>query len=168
MIELETERLILRQWRPEDFESYARCYEDEEMARFIGGASSHHQSWRRMASLVGHWVLRGYGYWAVVEKQGGAFAGCVGLWYPEGWPERELGYWLTRETQGKGYATEAGRESIRFAYRVLGVDTLVSYIHPDNHTSKVVAERLGGRFEGTVELLTYGPHEVYRYPDPGA
>lgn len=166
MREVETERLLLRQWRESDFEPYAEYYSDEEMARFVGGPCDRPAAWRRMASLIGHWELRGYGYWAVEEKVSGNFVGAVGLWFPEGWPELELGYWLTRETQGKGYATEAGATARDRAWEVLGAESLVSYIHPDNQPSKRVAERLGARSERVIELLDYGSLEVFRYPKP--
>lgn len=166
MVELETQRLLLRPWQAKDFEAYAAYYADEEMARYVGGTCTREQAWRRMATLIGHWALCGYGYWAVEEKQTGRFVGSVGLWRSDGWPELELGYWLTRAMQGKGYATEAALEARRYAFDVLGVDTLVSYIHPENEPSKRLAERLGARYEATIELLNYGRHCVFRHPKP--
>ena len=163
MIERETQRLFLRQLQERDFETVAEFYADEETARYTGGVATRDQAWRRMASLIGHWILRGYGYWAVEEKKTGHLAGCVGLWRSEGWPELELGYWLVRGMQGKGYAIEAGAEAKSFAFEVLGAKSLVSYIHPDNEPSKRVAERLGARFENVIELLSFGPHCIYRY-----
>lgn len=165
--ELETERLLLRGWRSEDFESFAAFYADEATARFVGGVEDRSQAWRRLAAIVGHWALRGYGTWAVEERSSGRFAGGVGLWRPEGWPELELGYWLVAEAHGKGYATEAGAAARDYAFDRLGAETLVSYIRPDNEPSKRVAERLGARFEEVIELATFGPHCVYRYARPG-
>ena len=166
MTQLETERLLLRHWTEADFEAYAAYYADPELARFIGGVCDRPTAWRRLAAEVGHWTLRGYGFWAVEEKATGELVGSVGLWRPEGWPELELGYWLMPAGQGKGYATEAGLKSREYAYEVLGARTLVSYIHPDNEASKRVAERMGARHEETIELLEFGPHCVYRHPDP--
>ena len=163
---LETERLILRQLQEKDFEIFAAHYADEAMAKYIGGLNNRDQAWRRMAMHIGHWKLRGFGYWAVEEKSSGCFVGSVGLWRSEGWPELELGYWVTRDAHGKGYATEAARAARRHAYNVLGAETLVSYIHPDNEPSKRVAERLGARQEKTIDLLDHGPHCVYRHPKP--
>ena len=119
-----------------------------------------------MAASIGHWVLRGYGYWAVEEKDTGSFVGSAGLWYPEGWPEIELGYWLMPEMRGKGYATEAALAAHEVAFNTLHVESLVSYIHPENEPSKKLAERMGARAEATIELLDYGPHIVYRHPRP--
>lgn len=165
-MERETERLLLRQWSADDFEAFADYYSQEETARYVGGVSDRDQAWRRFASLIGHWSLRGYGYWAVEEKETGRFVGCVGLWRSAGWPELELGYWVVPEMQGKGYASEAGAEARDFAFEVLGAESLVSYIDPGNEPSKRVAEKLGARFEKLIELLSHGPHCVYRYPRP--
>ena len=161
--ELETDRLRLRQWREDDIESVAAILADEQSARFLGGICSRDQAWRRMATLVGHWTLRGFGYWAVEVKQTAAFVGGVGLWFPDGWPELELGYWLMPEMQGKGYATEAALAARNYAFEVLEAETIVSYIDPNNEASKRLAERMGAVAEKTIKLLDYGPHVVYRH-----
>lgn len=162
-IELETERLWLRQWRAEDFDRFFEFYQNEPMSRYVGGLGTKEQAWRRLAMTIGHWSLRGFGYWAVEEKASRRLAGCVGLWHSATWPEIELGYWLMPDMHGKGYAREAGRKSLEFGFGELRCTTLVSYIHPDNEPSKRVAESLGGRFEGIHPLLDLGPHCIYRY-----
>ena len=166
MITVETERLILRPWKNEDFEDYAAYFADADLARFVGGQMDRPKAWRLMACIIGHRVLRGYGFWATEEKETGDFTGCVGLWFPEGWPEPEMGYWLMPQKWGKGYATEAGAASRDYAYQKLGFTTLVSYIDPANEASKAVARRLGAHLEKTIPLLDCGPHEVYRHPGP--
>ncbi len=168
MTVLETDHLLLRHWQLRDFDAYASYYGDEELAKYIGGPCDRNQAWRRMAAELGHWTLRGFGYWALEEKATGELAGCTGLWFPEGWPELELGYWLMPNARGKGYATEAALRALKYAYEVLGAKTLVSYIHPENGPSKQVAERIGASHETTIELLDFGPHCVYRYPKPPA
>jgi RimJ/RimL family protein N-acetyltransferase len=166
MVEQETDRLLLRQWRAEDFEIYAAYFADENTAKYVGGVTDREQAWRRLASYIGHWELMGFGYWAVEEKKSRAFVGAVGLWFSDGWPELELGYWLMPTMYGKGYATEAGIKSRDYAWEVVCATSLVSYIHPENVPSKKVAARLGATFEKTIELLEHGPHCVYRYPKP--
>jgi len=167
MMELETERLRLCRWEEKHFEPYAAYYADEDMAQWVGGLMGRERAWRHLATVIGHWTLRGFGYWAVEEKKTGMFTGCVGLWFSEGWPEIELGYWITREMQGKGYATESSARCRDYGFEALGLDTLVSYVHPENEPSKRVVERLGGKYEKTIELLDLGPHQVYRYLKPG-
>lgn len=162
----ETERLVLRRPEEKDFEPYEQYYSDPQLAKYVGGVADRDGAWRRLAALIGHWELRGYGYWAVEEKASGLFGGCVGLWRSAGWPELELGYWLVPAMFGKGYATEAGAEARDFAFEEVAADSLVSYIDPANDPSKRVAERLGARFDGEIELLSHGRHCVYRYPRP--
>jgi len=163
MIEIESERLRMRAWRNADYPFFVDYFADEEMAEFLGGTRTREESWRTMAAYIGHWHLNGFGYWAVEEKDTQDFVGGVGLWKSPNWPELELGYWILRTMHGKGYATEAAVRAKEFAFNELKVDTLVSYIDLENEASKRVAERLGGIYEKTIELLNFGPHLVYRY-----
>src|SRR5215510_5649825 len=116
-LQLETERLILRQWRLEDFEPYAELCSDAEVMRFLGGkVLSRADAWRHMAFMVGHWQLLGYGPFAVEEKSSGKFIGRIGFLNPEGWPAFELGWTLSRSAWGKGYATEGARRCLEYAF----------------------------------------------------
>jgi RimJ/RimL family protein N-acetyltransferase len=160
---IETDRLRLREWSESDFDPFAAFCADAELARFVGGACARDDAWRRLAAIVGHWTLRGYGYWALEEKASGKLVGWCGLWCPEGWPEPEVGWSLLKAAHGKGYATEAARRSREHAYRSLGWTTLISFIHPQNRASVRVAERLGARLESTV-ILRGSEVEVFRHP----
>ena len=153
-VTLETERLILRMWREEDLEPYARICADAEVMRFLGGKTFNlTESWRHMALLIGHWHLRGYGHWAIEEKASGTFLGRVGFLNPPGWPGFELGWTLGREFWGKGYATEGARRALAYAFTELDKDHVISCIHRDNAPSIRVAERLGEKLEGESEIL---------------
>ena len=163
MPELETERLILRLWSEHDFDQFAKFYSDETNAKYVGGKKSLDQAWRHFALNIGHWQLKGFGYWAVDEKISGSFVGSVGLWQSAGWPEMELGYWLLNEYQGKGYALEAAIRCKEFAEQAVNAKSLVSYIDPDNGPSIKLAEALGANYEETITLLEHGPHGVYRH-----
>lgn len=163
MDELETERLVLRLWKDSDFDQFAKYYADETNAKYVGGQKDLDEAWRHFALHIGHWNLKGFGYWAVDEKASGNFVGCVGLWQSAGWPELELGYWLLNEYQGKGYAREAALKSKEYAINILKAPALVSYIDPTNTPSIKLAKSLGAKYEKTIELLKYGPHCVYRH-----
>jgi len=158
---LDTPRLQLRPWTLADAAPFARFYADATQARFVGGQKDEEMAWRHLALLVGHWQLKGYGYWAVEERASGLLAGCVGLWQSPAWPEMELGYWIMPEHQGQGFAVEAGRASIDFARTVLQAPSLVSYIDPANQASIRVASALGAHCAGLIELASFGPHAVY-------
>lgn len=153
-VQLETERLLLRQWREDDFEPYAQLCADEDVMRYLGGkVFTRAEAWRHMAFLIGHWHLRGYGHFAVEEKATGRFVGRIGFLNPEGWPGFEIGWTLGRESWGKGYATEGARRALEYAFNELDKDHVISLIHPENHASMRVAERLGEKREGTAEVF---------------
>jgi RimJ/RimL family protein N-acetyltransferase len=138
---LTTERLTLRGWREEDRAAYAAMTADPEVMRFMGGPLGEDAAWREIALFAGHWELRGHGLWAVERE--GALIGRVGLWRPHGWPGLEVGWLLARGAWGHGYATEAARASVEYAWRTYDVERLISLIAPDNHPSARVAQRLG-------------------------
>ena len=160
-VTLETERLILRMFREEDFEAYAKLTADPKVMQFIGGKTLDRlEAWRSMAFFIGHWHLRGYGQWAVVEKTSGNFLGRIGFMNPATWPAFELGWTLAREYWGRGYATEGARRCLEYGFKELNRPHIISLIHPDNQPSIRVAERLGEKVEGKTQLLG---HEVLIY-----
>lgn len=164
---LETERLILRAFCEEtDFEAYASFYASDR-TRYYGGPLDRQGAWRAAAAMMGHWIIRGYGNWAVEEKATGDFCGLVGLWYPEGWPEAEVGWSMIEEKGGKGFATEAAIRARDYAYDTLGWDRLVSCIDPDNASSIRLAERLGATLDYEAQHPTRDRFLVYAHPAPG-
>ncbi len=155
MTTLETPRLILRLFREADLDAYADMCGDPEVMRYIaaGQPLSRAESWRSMATMLGHWQLRGYGLWAVEERASGEMVGRIGCWNPEGWPGLEVGWMLRRRYWGRGFATEGARASLDYAFGVLGCEHVISLIRPENAASIRVAERLGERLEGRTELM---------------
>ena len=148
-LRIETERLVMRDWREADVEALAEIGADEEASRFLGGPMTRAESWRRMAYFTGHKALRGYGFLALEVKATGACVGWCGHYFPEEWPDREIGYTLLKSARGKGYATEAAGRALRHAYDELGWKTAISYIAMNNSASIAVAQRLGATLEST-------------------
>jgi len=153
---VETKRLILRGWRESDYPPFATMMADAEVTRFIGGVQSPNDAWRTMATIIGHWHLRGHGYWAVERKEDSAFIGRIGLIRPEGWPGMEVAYALACPYWGQGYATEAALASLDYGFRNYPVTTLISLIHAENHPSRRIAERLGETKGTTFEIVVFG------------
>ncbi|KAF0676920.1 GNAT family N-acetyltransferase [Profundibacterium mesophilum] len=120
---------------------------DAERSRFAGGPIPAHRIWRHVATNLGHWALRGYGFWAL-ELHDGTHVGMAGLWHPGEWPEAEIGYNLYDGFGGKGYATEAAVAARAHAFDKLGFERIASFIHPDNIASQAVARRIGGTRSG--------------------
>ena len=149
---LQTERLTLR--RPEacDFDAWAAFCADPDTMRFLGGAQNRATAWRTMCTMAGAWDVRGFSMFSVIERASGRWIGRIGPWQPEGWPGTEVGWGLAAEFAGKGYALEAARAAMDYAFDTLGWDAAIHTIHPDNAASIALAERLGSTNGGRVTL----------------
>lgn len=164
--ELETERLLLRQWREEDLEPYARMCADGEVMRHIGdGAPLTREGAQAQISHFGSWWKEhGIGPWAAEEKATGAFLGFVGLARQDDWPEgdhkTEVGWRLDRRFWGRGLATEGALASLRYGFGELGLERIICIVQPANAASRKVAEKAGLAVRGTTrwrgnEVLWY-------------
>jgi RimJ/RimL family protein N-acetyltransferase len=153
--ELGTERLVMRGFREEDLDALAEISADSEVTRWVGDPEglSREETWRRMAYFIGHWELRGFGQWALFERDSGQLVGRAGLLQPEGWPGLEVGWLMARPHWGRGYAPEAGRATLDWARDALGAEHVISLIEPHNERSARVAEKLGMKLEGHTEIL---------------
>ena len=162
---LTTERLTLRAPRLDDFEPFAAFYAGPRSG-FVGGPLTRERAWRVLAQEAGHWHLMGFGRWIVTETPSGRPVGVVGLWHPEGFPERELGWDLFDGFEGRGYATEAARVARSHAYETLGWTTLISLVAEGNDASAAVARRLGAIEDGVFTHEVFGPARIFRHPSP--
>lgn len=158
---LASERLILRPFRASDFEPMAAFFADPASA-YYGGPAPRDEAWRKFAVYSGHWLLRGYGPWALEDRATGDYVGLSGLWYPEGWAEPEITWALVPGAHGKGYATEAARRALRAAYEDFGWTTAVSVVSVHNTASQAVAQRLGATLEREIGYR-HGPAYLYRH-----
>lgn len=145
---IETQRLILRQPRIEDFDRYAEMLGDEETARYIGGSLPRAAAWRRFLQMPGAWMIQGFAMFSIEEKATGRYLGQLGPWRPEGWPGNEVGWTFHRDAWGNGYATEAGIAALDWAFTRLGWDDVIHCIDPGNAPSQRVAQRLGSSNRG--------------------
>ena len=162
---LETERLIMREIRPSDFEPFAEFYASDA-ARFVGGPTDRIAAWRQLSVFVGSWGLRGFGEFVLEYKETGQTAGLVGPWFPEGWPEPEISWIVLPEFQGQGFGFEAANRALKFSYQDLGWTTAISSIEADNVGSIKLAKKLGAKYEGETETKPFGMIGFYRHLPP--
>lgn len=143
MSRIETPRLVLRQPDTRDVDSLIRFY-CSQRSSMAGGHVSQAQAVLRAYALLGHWLHRGYGLFAITLKPDEDTAvGMAGPFYPPGRPEAEIGWVLFEGAEGNGYATEAAAATIQFARQRLNWSHIVHYIAPENTQSIAVAKRLG-------------------------
>ena len=102
------------------------------------------RAWRVLTADVGHWQLRGYGRWSVIEKTTNHMIGGCGLWWPEGYPRSELTWWIVPAARRSGYALEASRAAIAFGYNILGWSLVETHMNDENVAARKLVEKLGG------------------------
>lgn len=163
---LETERLTLRAPRESDLGAMV-AFGASPRSAFVGGPFDRDSAWRILLAGIGHWAVRGYGYWAVDRKEDDAFVGRVGVIFPHGAPEPELAWGLFDGFEGHGYAQEAALAARDHACSAMGLGALASFIEPENTRSIALAKRLGAWFEGVFEE-DGKTLQIYRHPRPEA
>jgi RimJ/RimL family protein N-acetyltransferase len=162
---LTTERLTLRAPRLEDFEPYAAFFASDR-AELERGRRDRAEAWKEFSAVAGHWLLRGYGGFSVEERATGGYLGEVGVFHEDCYPEPELGWMVVATAEGRGIAREAAHAVRQWAYRTLGLTTLVSYIDARNTRSIRLAERLGAFRDDGAALPEKWDCLVYRHPGP--
>lgn len=155
-MQLHTPRLLLSALDRSDLETFTALHADVDVTRYLSpprpltGA----ESFRLFAQILGHWQLRGYGYWAIRHRQTHEWLGVAGLWFPVGWPDVELGWRLFPSAWKQGYAREAGEILLEHAFHTLRLKRVVSIIHAQNARSIALAGRLGLREEQKKVVAT--------------
>lgn len=159
--QLQTSRLILRPPIEDDLEGWAGLDADPRAIQFLGGLRSRDQAWMDMAAAAGMWRLRGCGLFSVIEIDTGRWIGRVGPWLPEDAIGTEVGWAISPASWGKGYATEAARAAVAWAFDHLGWAEVIHCIDAPNTASIAVAERLGSSWLRTDQEASGKEVEVY-------
>lgn len=143
---IKTERLILRQWKPEDVPQFVAMNEDPEVMKYFPGALSPQQSEGWAENCRQMLERQGWGLWAIEIQSTGEFIGFVGLHAPTidlpFNPCVEIGWRLKSSAWGRGFATEAARACVDYGFSVVGLTEIVSFTSVVNTPSSAVMERL--------------------------
>lgn len=161
---LETERLILRQITHDDLDDLLQIWGDAETMRLFPKALNRQE----MSEWIDRNLLRyesyGHGIWAVILKTENVFVGDCGLVIQEvdGAQELEVGYHFNKRFWGQGFATEAARGCMDYAFNQLNRRRIISMIRPENLPSQLVAKRNGLKIEKEIFWRGY-QHGVYAF-----
>lgn len=158
--QLETERLLFRHPRRSDLPLYTR-YCLSERSKYVGGPFNEVQAFEKLASMIGHWELRGFGRFVFLERETERPLGHLGALQLGSSEPPEITWTLWNEVdEGKGFATEAGVAFKSYAMRELGLYNLIAHIDCDNSASRRLAERLGGELDAEATPPSWLPNSV--------
>ena len=153
-IEIETPRLLLRQWRAADREPFAALNADPVVMAHFPAPLTREESDSiadRCERLIAE---RGWGAWVTEIKATGEFIGFVGLHVPQDdlplSPCVEVLWRLARAHWRHGFATEAARGALRVGFETLRLPEIVSFTVPSNSRSRAVMERLGMQMDAAT------------------
>lgn len=171
---LETDRLILREFTPDDFAALCLMLQDDEVMYAYEGALSDEEAHAWLDNQLRRYREDGFGLWAVVLKETGEVVGQCGLTYQDGDGRGtrvvEVGYLFQRAHWHRGLATEAARACRDYAFDQVGVEKVYSIIRDTNVASQRVARRNGMAPEGSFVKRYRGvdmPHLVFSIPRAG-
>jgi len=148
-LRLETKRLILRPIdAEEDFLPWAQMMGDATTTAYLWDAKTLNpaQAWQNMVMNIGHWQVRGFGFFSVVCKQTSAWVGRVGPYFPRYWPAPEIGWAIHPKHKRNGYATEAATACLAYVFDELNWPEVTHVIVPGNTGSIAVAQKIGSIF----------------------
>jgi RimJ/RimL family protein N-acetyltransferase len=156
--QVETERLLLRAWRKDDFRPYHALLQHPDVHRHFGPEPMGlEECWRRLTASVGGWQFNGFGTWAAERKSDGKLVANVGIFTawrgldPEFGEEPEMGWIFAAETHGQGLASEACRAVVDWVEANLAPTPLWAIIAPANAASIKLADKLGFEHHGTSD-----------------
>jgi RimJ/RimL family protein N-acetyltransferase len=142
---LETPRLRLRRWRPEDREPFSALNANREVMEHFPAILPRGESDALIDRIEAHFDRHGFGFWAAEHH--GTFIGFIGLAVPRFQaaftPCVEIGWRLARPWWGQGLATEGARAALQYGFGSLGLSEIVSFTVPANLRSRRVIEKLG-------------------------
>ena len=158
---LETPRLLLRRFSPEDDHAFYELNNDPEVLRYTGDLPFRDvEAAREFLLGYDHYARHGFGRWAVVRRADGCFLGWCGLRYTAELDGVDLGFRLHQRFWGEGYATEAAKGCVLYGFETLGLAEIWGRAMTANVASIRVLEKAGFTF---VRPMSFDAHEGMLY-----
>ena len=162
---LETERLVLRSWRPADLDPFAAICADPHVMATLGPVMNRAAAAALIARVTASEAQEGHTFWALERQQDAALIGWCGVIRGSAGPvagQLVIGWRLAREAWGNGYATEAAQAALDWLFAHLPGDAAWAITHTGNHRSRAVMERLGMTYHPELDF----DHPALAAPDP--
>lgn len=162
---VETERLVLRLFTPDDAADNYRIYTDADNMKYMGRLpdSVEFERYHIRRHIADYYDRHGFGLWAVVLKEENRLVGRCGFLYQpvEGGREIEVSYLIDKRHWGRGLATEAAGATVRLGFERYKFPRVVALINPENVASVRVAEKVGMKYERDVDFRDFGRVAMY-------
>ncbi len=159
MIKLETDRLILRLFTPEDVDDLDGIFSKPSVMKYLGlqgEPMTRAETETALSSIIKHWERHGYGRLAVISKTDERLIGCAGLRNYE--DQAELVYLIDDSYWGQGLATEIAVSCLQFGFGEFNFEKIIAFTRPDNSASRNVMEKVGMDF--VEEAIIFGINVV--------
>ena len=144
---LRTKRLILREWKKEDLDPFAKLNADAKVREFFATKKSYEESVEEYHAMIEGFKKYGWGFWAASLAKTDEFIGLIGLKYVDPIypfsPAVEIGWRLANEFWGKGYATEGALAALEYGFKTLNLNEIVAFTTQSNMRSRRVMEKIG-------------------------
>lgn len=172
-IYIETERLILREILPTDEEGIFKLNSDPEVLQYLDEEefTTIEQSREHIDAIRQQYIANGIGRWAVINKADQKFIGWAGLKYRKetfmglnGF--YDLGYRIIKKYWGKGYATEASKAAVEYAFHTLKLKELYAMADTRNIASRKILEKVGMKYVETIDWQGV-PHDWFKVEESG-
>jgi [ribosomal protein S5]-alanine N-acetyltransferase len=148
MQEIETARLYMRQFTPDDLDDLYRIYSDSEVMKYLSeGVRNREETAADLLQIIADWEKHGFGLWAVVNKQNNQLISDGGLRFLGKTPKVEVGYVLAKAYWRKGLAAEVAAASLKYGFEVLKLDKIVAVADTENIASRRVMEKVGMKYQ---------------------
>ncbi|HEY9669301.1 MAG TPA: GNAT family N-acetyltransferase [Coleofasciculaceae cyanobacterium] len=158
---IETPRLRLRQFTPDDAKDLYRIYSDPELFKYMSNEKP--LLWKQTRGFIGawneNWKRYNFGVWAIVYKKNKKLIGHCGLKFLENTSEVQIGYLLLKSYWGRGLGTEAAAAALKYGFEVIELPKIVAIAKPANIASRRVMEKIGMKYE--KEAFYYENDVVY-------
>jgi len=149
MREVETERLLLRQFTIDDLDDLYFIYSHPDLSKYLSNEQPLRLDQTRAAinSIIESWQQHNFGVWAVVYKKHRKLIGHCGLKFLENTPEVQIGYLLLKDYWRRGLGTEAAAAVLKYGFEVVKLERIVAIAKPENIASRRVMEKIGMKYE---------------------
>ena len=145
---IETPRLYLREFTPDDLDELYRIYSDSEVMKYLSeGVRNREETAADLFGIIADWEKHAFGLWAVVNKENNQLIGDGGLRFLGKTSEVEVGYVLAKAYWGKGLAAEVAAASINYGFEVLKREKIVAIADTENRSSRRVMEKVGMKYQ---------------------